>query len=72
MARKFPFCPKCDAELDRDINAASNILEQGLVIYSGSGIESELKQKREEASATISGKLENIVESVSHEIIERK
>ena len=52
-------CPKCQSVLDRDRNACSNILEQGLVIHSGSGIESELKQKHEEASL--------LRESVSHE-----
>ena len=53
------FCPVCSSELDRDLNAAENILEQGLKIYSGSGMESELKQKREEASP--------LGESKSHE-----
>lgn len=43
-------CQNCGAELDRDINAAENILEQGLIIYSGCGTQSELKQKRGEAS----------------------
>jgi len=43
-------CPVCGAELDRDINASENILEQGLMIYnSGCGMQSESKQKREEA-----------------------
>lgn len=42
-------CPKCHSILDRDINAGLNILNQGLVIHSGSGIESELKQKHGEA-----------------------
>ena len=46
-------CPACDAKLDRDINASKNILEQGLMIYnlnnSGCGMQSESKQKREEA-----------------------
>mgnify|MGYP001558754248 CR=1 FL=1 len=53
-------CSKCECEVDRDVNAAINILEQGLMIYSGSGIESELKQKREEASISK-------LESMSHE-----
>jgi len=42
-------CPSCSAKLDRDINAAENILEQGLEIYSGLGTKLESKQKREEA-----------------------
>lgn len=43
-------CPNCGAKLDRDINASENILEQGLKIYnSGCGMQSESKQKREEA-----------------------
>lgn len=53
-------CPNCGCEIDRDVNAACNILEQGLKIYSGSGTESELKQKREEASLSKR-------ESMSHE-----
>lgn len=42
-------CPNCGSLIQRDPNAAQNMLEQGLVIYSGSGTESESKQKREEA-----------------------
>lgn len=52
-------CPKCGQVLDRDGNAAGNIYDEGMRIHSGSGIESELKQKREEASP--------LGESVSHE-----
>ncbi len=44
-------CPSCSIELDRDVNAAKNILEQGLKIYNSVlGTKSESKQKREEAS----------------------
>ncbi len=53
-------CPVCGSELDRDLNAAKNILEQGLKIYnSGSGTESESKEKREEAFS--------LEKSMSHE-----
>ena len=52
-------CPSCSSELDRDVNAAENILEQGLKIHSGCGMQSELKQKREEAFS--------LEESTSHE-----
>lgn len=56
-------CPKCGCEIDRDFNASLNILEQGLLkVYSGSGIESELKQKRVEAS------ISNL-ESMKHETL---
>ena len=42
-------CPVCGSKLDRDKNASENILEQGLKIYSGCGMQSEVKQKRVEA-----------------------
>ena len=42
-------CPSCGSKLDRDINASENILEQGLKIYSGCGMQSESKQKCGEA-----------------------
>lgn len=42
-------CPNCNTVHDRDINASINIKKQGLKILSGSGIESDVKQKRMEA-----------------------
>jgi len=43
-------CPQCGTVLDRDLNASKNILKQGLKILSGSGADSDLKQKPVEAS----------------------
>ena len=42
-------CPICNTKHDRDLNASINIKKQGLNILSGSGIESDLKQKHGEA-----------------------
>ena len=42
-------CESCGEVHDRDVNAAKNILKQGINILSGSGIESYVKQKQGEA-----------------------
>jgi putative transposase len=42
-------CPNCHIHLDRDLNAAKNIRDKGLKDLSGSGIESDIKQKLDEA-----------------------
>ena len=45
-------CLSCGIEHDRDVNAAKNILRQGLNIMSGLGTKSDTKQKRMEASGS--------------------
>jgi putative transposase len=42
-------CSSCNEHHDRDLNASKNILKQGINILSGYGIESDTKQKQEEA-----------------------
>ena len=52
-------CVGCGTKHNRDFNASINIKKQGLKILSGSGIESDIKQKR--------GKALPLGESMTHE-----
>lgn len=60
-------CPKCKEQLGRDVNAAKNILKQGLNLKSGLGTKSDLKQKHVEALAKVFPKGKRIVKSKKHE-----
>jgi putative transposase len=46
-------CPICGEQHDRDVNAAKNILQQGLKVLSGLGAKSDVKQKPEEAPTLV-------------------
>ena len=60
-------CPKCGVLHDRDVNAARNILNQGLKILSGFGTKSDTKQKHGEALKKFLEKSKENFGSVNHE-----
>ena len=59
-------CEECGCVHDRDINASINILKQGLNIKSGSGTESDSKQKLMESSSLDEALKSEAAESLAH------